>query len=107
VLLGQYSSNHPIRSVGLNLGQESRVIVCEQGGCGQELLESLKGCFAFVCESEDYVLTCELVQWLGNVPIVLDKPPIEVTESKEQLNTLYRTQELLISDCGVLLRVDF
>ena len=59
--MGQYSSDHPIRSVSLNLGQESRVIVCKQGGCGQELLESLKGCFTLVCESEDCVLTHELV----------------------------------------------
>ena len=61
MLLGQYSSDHPIRSVSLDLGQESRVVVCEQGGCGQELLESLKGCFVFVYKLEDRVLTRKLV----------------------------------------------
>ena len=39
VLLGHNLSDYPIRGVSLNLGQESRVIVYEQGSCYQELFK--------------------------------------------------------------------
>ena len=107
VLLGHNPSDYPIRGVSLDLGQESRVIVYEQGSCYQELLKLQKRYFIVVSKSEDRVLTCKLVQRLSNTSVVFNKPPIEVAESQERLNALYRARQLLISDYGDLLRVDF
>jgi hypothetical protein len=39
VFLGQHFSDHLVRSISLDLGRESRVVVCEQGCCGQEFLK--------------------------------------------------------------------
>jgi hypothetical protein len=54
--------------------------VYKQGGCSQELLELQEHCFALISEPEGCILVHKLVQGLSNVSVVLDEPPIEVTE---------------------------
>jgi hypothetical protein len=39
VLLREHFSDYPVKSVGLDLGQECRVVVYKQRCCSQELLK--------------------------------------------------------------------
>jgi hypothetical protein len=79
VLLRQHSSDHPVKSISLDLGQESGVVVYKQRCCSQELLKLWKRCLAVISKSEDCVLAGELVQRLSNTTVIFDKPPIDVT----------------------------
>ena len=83
MLLGHHAYNHPVGRVSLDLRGEHRVVIRQQGGCGQELLELLKYSLTFVRKSEDCILTGEFIQRLSYTSVILDKPPIEVTETKE------------------------
>ena len=59
--MGEHPSNHSVRYVSLDLGRKSRVIVYEQGGGGQELLELEKHSFIVISKSEDHVLIYKLI----------------------------------------------
>ncbi len=83
------------------------MVVLQQRGACEYVLKSVEGVFAFCSKAEGNVVLCQVNKRFRYDTIVADKTPVEITKTKEGLDTFDRARALPVLNNGDFVRVDF
>ena len=106
VLLGENTSNYSIRGICFQLGLKFWLIMIEYWCIGQSSFQFPKCFLTLVVPHKGHFFLGQLVQWLCNLAVVLDKSSIEIAESKEGLHSLNCTGYIPVMNHLGFLRIN-